>query len=243
MNYIDFWTISWWHAWCQTLHEKCRQQLRNLPTYSLHIIYVHIYIYLFIYVYIKIKVHIYIIYKIYIYKLYFVFSCWVVGLPLASTLQMATHHPLGSQRCYWDHPASVKGGKGVLTWVFFCGEFDHIIYTFCHMKCHDQIYIYIYHITVDTIWYDNIWYMKYNNLMEVENSCIWKVPTIEGTHFSLPWFWEEGYTYTLTKFDQFSKKKQEIKQKIRRQCFPTKGFQVLIQQTFHWKIGITNHQK
>ncbi len=103
--------------------------------------------------------------------------------------------------------------------------------------------IYIYHITVDTIWYDNIWYMKYNNLMEVENSCIWKVPTIEGTHFSLPWFWEEGYTYTLTKFDQFSKKKQEIKQKIRRQCFPTKGFQVLIQQTFHWKIGITNHQK
>ena len=28
--------------------------------------------------------------------------------PWVSTLQMATHHPLGSQRCYWDHPASVK---------------------------------------------------------------------------------------------------------------------------------------
>ncbi len=29
-------------------------------------------------------------------------------------------------------------------------------------------------------------------IMEVENCCIWKVSTIGGTHFSLPWIWEEG---------------------------------------------------
>ena len=30
-------------------------------------------------------------------------------------------------------------------------------------------------------------------IMEVENGCIWKVTTIGGNHFSLPWLWEEGY--------------------------------------------------
>ena len=29
-------------------------------------------------------------------------------------------------------------------------------------------------------------------IMEVENGCTWKVTTIGGTHFSLPWLWEEG---------------------------------------------------
>ncbi len=31
-------------------------------------------------------------------------------------------------------------------------------------------------------------------IMEVENGHIWKVTTIGGTHFPLPWVWEEGYT-------------------------------------------------
>ena len=31
-------------------------------------------------------------------------------------------------------------------------------------------------------------------IMEVENGYIWKVTTIEETHFSLPWLWEEVYT-------------------------------------------------
>ena len=30
-------------------------------------------------------------------------------------------------------------------------------------------------------------------IMEVENGYIWKVTTIGGTHFSLPWLWEEVY--------------------------------------------------
>ena len=29
-------------------------------------------------------------------------------------------------------------------------------------------------------------------IMEVENDCIWKVTTIGGTNFLLPWLWKEG---------------------------------------------------
>ena len=29
-------------------------------------------------------------------------------------------------------------------------------------------------------------------IMEVENGCFWKVTTIGGTHFPLPWLWEKG---------------------------------------------------
>ena len=35
-------------------------------------------------------------------------------------------------------------------------------------------------------------------VMEVENGCIWKVTTIGGAHFWLPWLWKEGYFPKLT---------------------------------------------
>ena len=33
----------------------------------------------------------------------------------------------------------------------------------------------------------------FSPIMEVENGGLWKVTTIGGIHFSLPWLWEEGY--------------------------------------------------
>lgn len=34
-----------------------------------------------------------------------------------------------------------------------------------------------------------VYFISHNH--EGENGCIWKVSTVEGTHFSLPWLWKE----------------------------------------------------
>ena len=42
-----------------------------------------------------------------------------------------------------------------------------------------------------------LFYTLSPRIVEVENGCIWKV-TIGGTHFQLPWFWEEGCILATT---------------------------------------------
>ena len=51
----------------------------------------------------------------------------------------------------------------------------------------------------------HVWFTLSPIIMEVENGRIWKVTTIGGVHFSLPWLWEEGYKSPETNIESLWK--------------------------------------
>ena len=58
--------------------------------------------------------------------------------------------------------------------------------------------------------------------MEVENSCVWKVSTIGGTHFSLPWLWEEVLaSLSFPRCESTSAASPQQDTQIRRTCRST----------------------